>query len=369
MEKYEWKYPLFGQALSFQPVYPQDAENFEQFSGVFYQNGQMWLQVYAPGACEVGLLIEGKYCRLQEWGKGCWRIKGPEEAGFYYAQIIIDGAEVLLSMLPIGFGNGRPYNYLEIGGRPEFCKAGRGAHGTVSHEYYFSQVTGRMETCIVYTPPEYLRESRAYPVLYLQHGRGENETAWIWQGGVNFIMDHLLAQGRVSPMIIVMSSGMIHNASNTEEMCSNIFLFEELILRDIMPCIESKYRIVRERRSRAVAGLSMGSVQASVVGLEHMDLFGGIGLFSGFLRNPYQSGEQRHIECLKERLVWFKEQGTLLFRAMGNEDRFWDRFAADDELCRELQVPQKRMIYPGGHDWNVWRKCIYDFLPLLFKME
>lgn len=127
---------------------------------------------------------------------------------------------------------------------------------------------------------------------------------------------------------------------------------------------------------RAMAGLSMGSVQTSMIGLSHPDSFSALGIFSGFMRDIITGGEldmshgqpglNPHLAFLEDKEE-FVRQYPVCFRAMGTEDPFWEHFAADDEMLKQKQIPHIRKEYPGAHDWNVWRMCIYDFAQLIFK--
>ena len=241
-------------------------------------------------------------------------------------------------------------------------------HVDIRHEYYNSSVTGRTETCIVYVPPGYEENRGSYPVLYLQHGFGENERGWVWQGKVNHIMDNLLAQGKAVPMLIVMANGMVMDETAEGETILRHNLFPEELVEDIIPFIEKKYRVKADRDFRAMAGLSMGSMQTSMTVCRYGELFGWEGLFSGFMHNCMgENQDNSFLEIMKEES--FQKGLHLFFRAMGRQDEFWDRFAEDDTFCEENKIPCIRREYEGGHDWNVWRQCIRDFLPLLFQDE
>ena len=251
---------------------------------------------------------------------------------------------------------------------PEFLQMHDVPHGDIRHEYYPSAVTGRTESCICYVPPGYEEGTLEYPVLYLQHGFGENERGWIWQGKVNHIMDNLLAEGKAVPMLIVMANGMVMEEDGDGEAVLRHSLFPEELVQDIIPFIEKKYRVKKDRDHRAMAGLSMGSMQTSMTVCRYSQLFGWEGLFSGFMHNFIgENLDNSYLEIMKEKE--FQEKQHLFFRAMGRQDEFWDFFTEDDAFCEENGIPCVRREYRGGHDWNVWRQCIYDFLPQLFRED
>lgn len=357
-----------GQALAFHPVAPYENITYCFPADIQYSHGILEITAAAPGAREVSVQFADKLFVLTPNSDGLWRTSLPSPPGFHYLRFYLNGVPVLSSTLPIGYGDCQPYNFVELGTPPDFCQITDVPHGTVSREYFYSTATMRFESCIVYTPPEYFSSKLSYPVLYLQHGKGENETGWLWQGRVNFILDNLIFSGRCRPMLLVMSDGMLRRKDFENTPAVHIVLYEKMLLDDLIPFIEQRYRILAHKSTRAIAGLSMGSVQASVSGFCHPELFGWIGLFSGFLRNPYVSCEaQKHLKYLEAHSESFQKNAPFLFRAMGANDKFRNRFFSDDSLCDRLHLQCVRKIYSGGHDWNVWRRCMYDFAQLIFS--
>ena len=278
-------------------------------------------------------------------------------------------------MAPIGFGASRPINYADIP-QPEedfyLCKDV--PHGSVVQEYYYSATTGTMKSCLVYTPAGYMKEtSGEYPVLYLQHGHGENEQCWVHQGRVNFIMDNLIAAGKAEPCIVVMNNGMVQKNENGVRVLDQTRI-ERLLLEDCIPFIESHYRVRTDKWSRAMAGLSMGSMQTSIVTMKHPDMFGYAGVFSGFV-GPFNkaNAENSYIQLLDDREK-FTQSFRVFFRACGDEDLVaLERFEADRALFEEKGLaPAENSVhvekmYPGEHEWNVWRMCLRDFAQYLFR--
>ena len=259
----------------------------------------------------------------------------------------------------------------------EFYQVKDVPHGSVRREYFFSKVTGEWESCIVYTPYCYEEETeREFPVLYLQHGHGENEIGWTASGKVNFILDNLIAEKKAVPMVIVMSNGMVQTVTEKGERTVDFKLLENQLLTDIMPYIEKKFRVGRTKKMRAMAGLSMGSLQTSIIGFKHPEYFSSLGIFSGFVTDIIQgspldmvdrgTSENEHMKILDDAKV-FNKTFDVYFRAMGDKDPFWENFAHDDQILNEKGIDQIRNVYPGAHDWNVWRMCIHDFAQLIFK--
>ena len=234
------------------------------------------------------------------------------------------------------------------------------AHGAVTRCYYLSAVTGRHEICLIYTPPQY-DPAKSYPVLYLQHGYGENETGWVYQGHVGRIADRLLAEGAMEEMIIVMGNGMAKGSGQRD-----LSLYPRILTEDLIPYIEKHYRVLTDKWHRAMAGLSMGSYHTSLATLTHPELFGYAGLFSGFLRAPWGDKDEPHLKILGDPEA-FNAAYRVFYRAMGTEDTYWDSFAKDDEYLKGRPLKLIRETFPGGHDWTVWRRCIRSFLPRLFR--
>lgn len=332
---------------------------------MYHAEGMPYIRLHYPNAMNLQIQVGETMYPFMETEKDVWTVELPLDPGFYYVHLYVDNCLVLSPFLPIGYGHCRPVNYIEVGPMEEFCLMKDVPYGTIRHEFYFSTVTGRTETCICYVPPYYEESREEYPVLYLQHGFGENERGWVWQGKLNHIMDNLLAEKKAVPMLVVMANGMILEEAEEGGMRLVHQRFPEELTEDIIPFIEKKYRVIKDREHRAMAGLSMGSMQTSILVGKHPELFAWAGLFSGFMHNVIgDAPDNSHLETMKDPA--FNGRMKLFFRGMGRQDEFWDRFAADDEFCEEYGIQCVRREYMGAHEWNVWRECIFDFLQLLF---
>ena len=349
-------------ALSFDPYFGEPDRDGDQGFEI-REDGAVFFRIKAPNAREVAIDQFGTIFPLHKAGEEMWEGVVDLGRGFKYFFLKIDGADVLNPYLPIGFGCCRPMNFVDVPvpGETEWDALDDIPHGAVTRRYFPSSVTGRQEICLVYTPPKF-DPSRRYPVLYLQHGYGENETGWVYQGHVGRIADRLLNAGQMAEMIIVMANGMARRDMPARE----FEFFPRVLLTDLIPFIESAYPVLTDKWHRAMAGLSMGSFQTSRVTLTHPELFGYAGLFSGFMRAPWRSGDESHLAILDD-AARFADSFRVFYRAMGTEDQFFDRFEADDALIKEKGVGMTRRTFPGGHDWSVWRRCIHDFLPMLFR--
>ena len=346
-----------------------DSTSFDP-GAVVLENGDVRFTMHAPTAAsvEVKVPVGDRTVVLSKDDNGIWtgilpyETPGPKATEWY-----VDGVYVLNSYAPIYYGYSRPVNYVDIPDpEQDFFLIKDVPHGAVTHEFYYSSVAGEWESCTVYTPPGYQESGESYPVLYLQHGAGENENCWVFNGKVNFIADNLIAEGKAVPCIIVMNNGMVQLPGE------GATTFPKILLEDCIPFIEKHYRVKTDKWSRAMAGLSMGSMQTSYTGLSHPELFGYLGLFSCFLHMIMGQTEEKYLKAFDD-LDTFRKNYKLFWRGWGVDDAFVNVFAEDDAfLASKHASPEEldchvKVTYPGYHDWYVWRMCVRDFLPLLFR--
>ena len=220
-------------------------------------------------------------------------------------------------------------------------------HGTVAEEWRKSAVLGRTERIVIYLPPGYEKSGARYPVLYLVHGSGDTPESWVNAGHANFILDNLIAAGKAKPMIVVMPAG---HAAPFGTRGNNNELFEQYLTKEVIPQMESTYRIQVGRSTRALAGLSMGGGHTIYTGFKHSDLFSALGIFSPGLPRDFDAAAVRP----KSGLIWL---------ACGDNDTTvqYERVKAWGEA---LHIPMH--TYSGAHTWPVWRMSLADFAPLLF---
>ena len=367
-------YNINEQKLGFDRVLPWEG----QVPALVKEGDKYFLQMAAPEAKKVSFVMNEEEFPCIREEDGVWRMEYPIRKGIQYVQLLIDDVPVITPLLPITYGYSRPYNYVALEMENEDFYAIKDVpHGSVRREYFFSEVTGEWESCIVYTPYAYETETdQEFPVLYLQHGHGENEVGWTASGKVNFILDNLIAEGKAVPMVIVMSNGMVQTVNEKGERIVDFKLFEKQLLTDIIPYIEQKFRVGKTKKMRAMAGLSMGSLQTSITGFNHPEYFSSLGIFSGFVTDMIQgslldqvdrgASDNEHLKILDDPKA-FTETFKVYFRAMGDVDPFWEHFEHDDKMLQEKGISQIRKVYFGAHDWNVWRMCIRDFAQLIFR--
>ncbi|MBO4391463.1 MAG: enterochelin esterase [Lachnospiraceae bacterium] len=359
--KKQW--PL-DSALSFDPYFGEPNRDGNQGYEIL-EDGKVRFRIKAPFAKEVVIDQFGSVTPLQKVTEEEWEGDVDLGRGFKYFFLKIDGNEVLNPYLPVGFGCCRPMNFVDIPvpGEEDWDEITGVPHGAITRRYFESSVSGKIESCIVYTPADY-DPNKEYPVLYLQHGYGENETGWVYQGHMARIADRLLAEGKMTPMIVVMGYGQ----TQSDDPAKRFGLFNEVLLKDLIPYIESKYKVYTDKWHRAMAGLSMGSYQTSQITMSNPDLFGYVGVFSGFMSFSFgeNSFPEPHLDILED-AEKFNSSFKVFYRAMGTEDNYFASFERDDARLEGKPLNITRKTFPGGHDWSVWRRCIHDFLPMIFK--
>ena len=346
---------------------------------VLLGEGKIRLNFLAPTAKTVTAKLRYREeVVLEKQSNGVWTaVVDGGDGGFVPIMFQVDGAEVLNPLAPIGYGSSHPLNYVDIPQEGvDFYLCKDVPHGTVTQDYYYSKTTGVMKSCLVYTPAGYMKNpDQDYPVLYLQHGHGENEKCWVHQGRANFILDNLIAEGKLVPCIVVMNNGMVQKEQNGVRVLETTAI-EKLLLEDCIPYIQSHYRVRTDKWSRAMAGLSMGSMQTSQVTLKHPDLFGYAGVFSGFVA-AFKIGQTvpdtTYLKELDDKEK-FQKDFKVFFRACGETDYVaLERFEKDRELFREKGLAPEECpvhvekMYHGEHEWNVWRMCLRDFAQYLFR--
>ncbi|MDD4920629.1 MAG: alpha/beta hydrolase-fold protein [Bacteroidales bacterium] len=324
-------------------------------------------RVEAPDAISVELDLCNKVYPMVQIEGGVWEVTSdPQVPGFHYYFINVDGVRVSDPSSKLFYGCGLMASGIEI---PEagvdFYLEQDVPHGEVRMQRYWSDLAQTWRICYVYTPAEYDTTPDArYPVLYLQHGGGEDETGWPNQGKVDNIMDNLIASGEAVSMIVVMDRGSAVLANSPDwERTRNIFDFsayEKVVVEELVPMIDACYRTLDDRNSRAIAGLSLGGYQSWSIGLSHMDLFSYIGGFSGAGMEP--SPEKYPLSL--------NEQMNLLYLSVGTEEpeQMYAGVKAFHDMLENKGVQHLYYESPGtAHEWLTWRRSLRQFAALLFR--
>ena len=350
------------------------------------------LRVKAPDAAKVRVNFwSGPKADMVKQADGFWAFTTPPLApGLHYYVFVIDGADVADPGSSAYFGGNRWASAVEV---PEagstYYSIQDVPHGQVREVWYFSKVTGSWRHALVYTPPHYDTQVKVrHPVLYLQHGGGEDETGWTRQGRANFILDNLIAEGKCKPMIVVMAHGYARRAGQPEPDLAGRPLgspearrvlqemtaaFEDDVTQALIPYVDSTFRTLADREHRAMAGLSMGGMQTFQVTLNHLDLFSYIGGFSG-AAGPLMLGDQK-LDVKAAYNGAFAEPGAfakrvrLLWLGVGTDEPERMRTGIRDlhASLTETGISHVYFESPGtDHEWQTWRRDLKDFVPRLF---
>ena len=358
---------------------PRGGAQEQGFAPVFNADQTVTMKVRAPKATKVQLLPLGPPNGLgagpYDFAKGedgNWSVTfRPDRPGFHYYNLSIDG----LSVLDPGAGHYWGYGHNTAGldvpdPAADFYGVSEVPHGVVRSHSYASKLTGRLRRAMVYTPPGYDQGTERYPVLYLQHGAGENELGWSTQGKANLILDNLIAAKKAVPMIVVMDYGYatapgpapVATAGRGRGGAPS--LFGSVVVEELVPLIDQAYRTHADPEHRAIAGLSMGAGQAMQVGSTHLELFGAIGAFHGGTGNfdpaSAYGGVYADTAGINRKL-------NLLFLATGEFDGGFKTAAAMHETLDKAGVKHTWYVTQEAHEWQAWRKDFFAMAPLLFQ--
>ena len=342
------------------------------------------VRVEAPDAQSVKLDIGGVKYDLVKGEDGAWiGESAPQDEGFHYYQLNIDGANVPDPSSLYYYGASRWGSGIDVpAADQDFYAVKDVPQGQIREIYYWSEVNKAMRHIFVYTPAEYdLNANKRYPVLYLQHGGGENEYGWPQQGHTAQIMDNLIAEGKALPMIIVMENGswtmprpaMGQGGPQGQRPRGGFGLpsgwadgFANTLIKDCIPYIDSHFRTIADNKHRAMAGLSMGGMQTKSITVAHPEVFSSLGIFSGGTITVDDT--KNNPEFAKGLQLVFVSFGSreLENRAPGFGDGT-DPKVETEELAKS-GVNAHFYVSPGtAHEWQSWRRALYQFAQLLFK--
>ena len=327
-------------------------------------------RIKAPDAQRVQIDLVKKYDMARDTG-GYWKVTTDSiSEGFHYYSLVIDGVPVADPASKTFYGMGRMASGIEIpfaGG--SYYSVKDVPHGDVRIKRYFSKVTNTWRQLYVYTPPGYDSNiNETYPVLYIQHGGGEDESGWATQGKTDLIIDNLIAENKAKPMLVVMADGNFGTGGIGGFGEQTLRMFENELKLVVIPFVEQNYRTKTGAHNRALAGLSMGGLQTLYAGIKNTQLFAYLGVFSSgwFANNTALSNPQ--YDFMKTNAATINSNLKSLWIAMGGkEDIAYNNCKIMLAKFDEIGIKYDYSEYPGGHAWPVWRNNLYNFAQLLFK--
>jgi enterochelin esterase-like enzyme len=357
--------------------------------------GRVQVRIKAADATKVRLNFwSGPKVDMEKQADGFWSVITPALVpGLHYYTIVVDGAEFADPGSHAFFGGSKHASAIEV---PEpgatYYAIQDVPHGQVREVWYNSKVTGSWRHALVYLPPGYDTQPKTrYPVLYLQHGGGEDETGWIRQGRANFILDNLIAAGKSKPMIIVMAYGYARRAGQPappvappaagatpavaeqrqramQEMAST---FQADVTDALIPFIDATFRTIANREHRAMAGLSMGGMQTFNVTLNRLDLFSHIGGFSGGIGLVGRTLDPKtDFNGVLADPAAFAKKVKVLYLGVGSAEgeRFLTSIRGLHKTLKDAGIEHVYWESPGtDHEWQTWRRNLHDFAPRLFR--
>ncbi|MBR2063225.1 MAG: esterase [Bacteroidales bacterium] len=335
-------------------------------------------QVTAPDATRVQFDISGVKYDLKKDENGVWTGEtAPQDEGFHYYQIWVDGAATPDPNSLYYYGASRWGSGIDIPAHDEdFYALKNVPHGDVREVYYYSQTNDAMRHCYIYTPASYDTDlTKRYPVLYLQHGGGESEHGWPQQGKTGLIMDNLIAAGLAEEFIIVMDNGSWARPRPAEGAAPQgngqrrpglpsgwADGFMNTLVNDIIPMVDARYRTIADREHRAMAGLSMGAMQTKAITMAKPEVFSKLGLFSGGTISVEEA----------DNAPGFRDAYDLVFVSFGSREVENPRGGIDPgKTTADLKASGMNAHYyvspETAHEWQTWRRSLYQFAQLLFK--
>ena len=334
-----------------------------------HDNHTVTFRIMAPNANSVN--VTGTMFVGEEAGKrvpfikgqdGVWSVTiGPLVPDIYIYSLQVDGLTIIDPGNTITGNAAQPaMGFLWVhGDAPAFYDAKNVPHGVVSQHFYHSHVTNGIRTLFVYTPPGY-DPAKKYPVLYLMGGSGEDAESWTKNGQAHFIMDNLLAENKVMPMLIVFPNNQIVHRSHPQHTELSFPLMEKEYKEVILPFIESHYNIISNPHGRAIAGLSMGGRHTQYIGIRNLDLFGSLGIFSAAM--PIEDTPELRNPDLNAKIDYlFLGAGTHETNATARHQILHDQLIA-------LGIKHEYLVGSrGAHDFTTWRFLLHHFLQQLFK--
>ncbi len=338
------------------------------------KENRAYFRIHSPHVKRLQVDICGKKYDMSKDENGWWTVKTePLVVGFHYYFLLVDGFSVIDPMTTTFFGCSRMAGGIEVpeGEEGNYYRTQHVPHGQVRTCTYYSETQQRFRRCVVYTPAEYeTKPKKRYPVLYLQHGMGEDETGWSTQGLMYNIMDNQIAEGKCVPMIVVMESGDVEvgfrprpGKDVNEERNLYGASFAKLMINDLIPMIDKTFRTYTDREHRAMAGLSWGGKQTFDITLTNLDKFSYIGGFSGAI---FGLNVEDAFNGVFTDASAFNKKVHCLFLGCGTEENMGT--AQLVKSLRDMGIRVASYESQGtAHEWLTWRRCLNEFLPNLFK--
>jgi enterochelin esterase-like enzyme len=364
---------LVQSGLAQQPAGPPANRTPAVRSPEVHPDRRVTFRIYAPKATEV--TVSGEFeigapaHRLTKDAQGVWSVTlGPFEPELYEYDFIVDGVQMLDPRNPAVKYNRGPAaisSLLDIrGSSPRAFDVRPVAHGKVDIRHYDSKTTGQTRRVHIYTPPNYERTTSRLPVLYLLHGGDGEDSVWTAFGRAHVILDNLIADKTIPPLIVVMPNGYAYGWDSGVAAEKQQADFQKDLVDDLIPFVQANYRASRDRKERALAGLSRGGGQTLSIGLRHLNLFSRLGVFSAGSNNPQEAFKDVAANARR-----VDEQLDLLWIGCGTDDFAMPGAKRLDEFLTANGIDHTFRRTAGEHTWIVWRQYLQELAPLLWPAK
>ena len=364
---------LVQSGLAQQPAGPPASRTPAVRSPEVHADRRVTFRIYAPKATEV--TVSGEFevgapaHKLTKDAQGVWSVTvGPFEPEIYEYDFIVDGVQMLDPRNPVVKYNRGPAaisSLLDIpADRPRAFDVRAVAHGKVDIRYYDSKTTKQTRRVHVYTPPSYDRMTSRLPVLYLLHGGDGEDSVWTAFGRAHVILDNLIAEKAIPPMIVVMPNGYAYGWDSGVAADKQQADFQKDLVDDLIPFVQANYRASSDRKDRALAGLSRGGGQTLSIGLRQLNLFSRLGVFSAGSNNPQDAFKDVAANARR-----VNEQLDLLWIGSGTDDFALPGAKRLDEFLTANGIEHTFRTTAGEHTWIVWRQYLREFAPLLWQTK
>jgi len=375
---------LAAQQAAAQPPQRQPTPNDTLVSPEVSPDHKITFRIYAPKASEVTVNGDfGQAAKLTKDDKGVWSATvGPLEPDFYSYTLVVDGVRTLDPKNPtIKQGIGGVDNMVFVAGKEaDFQESKKVPHGEVRKIWYTSTTLDDQRRMHVYTPPGYDASTDKYPVFYLLHGGGDEDSGWSTIGRAGFILDNLIAEKKARPMLVVMPNGSLPRPANfprftpgqtpspeaVKAMADLQQRFTDELMKDIVPFVERNFRVQTGAENRALAGLSMGGGQTLNALASNPDQFGYVGIWSAGIGQNAADWEKRNATFL-DSADKVNKSVKLLSISVGDKDFALNGSKNLAEILKKHGIKNDLHLSGGGHTWINWRHYLNEFAPQLFR--
>ena len=368
-------------AQNYRENFPEDSYspvtniNRTSYPRVLADNSVMF-HVNAPQAQNVQIDLGGTKYDMKKSASGAWTLTTkPQVPGFHYYSLIIDGVSVSDPASQTFYGCSRWSSAIEVKetGMADF-EIQQVPHGEVRTVHYYSKVEETWRPLLIYTPAGYDEGKQSYPVVYIQHGGGEDHRGWMEQGRTAQIMDNLIAAGKAVPMIVVSANSNVHSRNGGMGggySWQGMQTFRSELIDNVIPFVEKNFRVKKDRKNRAMCGLSMGGGQSFYIGLRDPDVFANVGVFSTGMFGGISGASNFDLEAEVPGMLTdtktFNNQFDVFFISCGEQDPRIEYTRSIVKKMRDSGVNVRFSSYLGDHEWQVWRKSLHEFAQYLFK--